>query len=124
MKKKLIISINPEHVNNIISGLKKYEFRTKIAKCDVDRLIIYETSPIKKIVGEVTVLQTLQMTPKELWKITKDEAGISKEYYDEYFKNRTVAYAYKLGDVEVYEKPLELADFGLKTPPQSFVYID
>lgn len=124
MKKKLIISINPEHVNSIINGIKKYEFRTKIAKYDVEKLIIYETSPTKKIVAEATVLQTLQMAPKELWKITKNESGITKEFYDGYFKNRTIAYAYKLGEIKVYDKPLNLSDFGLKNAPQSFVYID
>ena len=124
MKKKLIISINPEHVNSIINGIKKYEFRTKIAKYDVEKLIIYETSPTKKIVAEATVLQTLQMTPKELWKITKNESGITKKFYDGYFKNRTIAYAYKLGEIKVYDKPLDLSDFGLKNAPQSFVYID
>ena len=41
---KIVMSINPEHVNNIINGTKKYEYRTKAAKKDINRLIIYETS--------------------------------------------------------------------------------
>ena len=120
----IVIAIRPEFVKKIANGLKKYEFRTKIAKYDVEKIIIYETSPTKKIVGEATVLQTLQMTPKELWKITKNESGITKKFYDGYFKNRTIAYAYKLGEIKIYDKPFDLSDFGLKNAPQSFVYID
>ncbi len=40
--------MNPEYVKKIISGKKKYEYRTKVAKQDVDKIIIYETTPIKK----------------------------------------------------------------------------
>ena len=29
MKKKILISINPEHVQNIINGIKKYEYIEK-----------------------------------------------------------------------------------------------
>ena len=34
---KIVMSINPEHVNNIINGTKKYEYRTKAARKDIDR---------------------------------------------------------------------------------------
>lgn len=47
--RKIIISINPEHVDNIIIETKKYEYRTKVAKKDINKLIIYETMPIKKL---------------------------------------------------------------------------
>ena len=50
MKKKIIISINPEHVENIINGTKKYEYRTKAAKQDISSIIIYETKTKKKII--------------------------------------------------------------------------
>ncbi len=120
--KKIIVSVNPEHVNNIINGTKKYEYRTKTAKNDVNKLIIYETTPIKKVVAEAEIVEVLALEPNILWKKTKEFSGISKEFFDSYFKNREIAYAYKLGKIKVYEKPKELAEFGLKTAPQSFAY--
>ena len=42
---KILISINPKHVAKILSGEKKFEYRTKAAKKDVDSLIIYEKAP-------------------------------------------------------------------------------
>lgn len=123
MKKKILISINPEHVQNIISGVKKYEYRRVAAKQDISSIIIYETTPIKKIVAEAEIVEVLMLTPEQLWAQTKEESGITKEFFDKYFDGREVAYAYKLGEIKVYEQPKTLLDFGIKAAPQSFVYV-
>lgn len=123
MKRNIVISINPEHVENIIKGNKKYEYRTRAAKQDVGKIIIYETVPVKKIVAEVEIIEVLEMPKNLLWEYTKEYSGISKEFYDAYFNDRKIAYAYKLGKVKVYRKPKELIDFGLKTAPQSYAYV-
>lgn len=120
--KKIIISINPEHVNNIINGTKKYEYRTKAAKKNVNKLIIYETMPVKKVVAEAEIVEVLALEPNALWEETKDYSGITKKFFDGYFKNRKVAYAYKLGKINVYDEPKSLNEFGLRTAPQSFAY--
>ncbi len=120
--KKIIISINPEHVNNIINGTKKYEYRTKAAKKDVNKLIIYETMPVKKVVAEAEIVEVLALEPNALWEETKDYSGITKKFFDEYFENRKVAYAYKLGKIKVYDEPKSLNEFGLRAAPQSFAY--
>ena len=52
---KILISINPEHVEKIIAGIKRYEFRTKVAKRDIDAIIIYCTYPTKKVLAEVKI---------------------------------------------------------------------
>ena len=119
---KIIVSINPRHVNNIINGSKRYEYRTRIASKDVNKLLIYETAPIKMVVAEADVIEVLSLDPKTLWEQTKDYSGLSKEFFYEYFKNRSVAYAYKLGKVKVYDEPKSLIEFGLRAAPQSFAY--
>ena len=123
MKKKILISINPEHVQNIINGTKKYEYRKIAAKQDISSIIIYETTPIKRIVAEAEIAEVLMLPPEELWKVTKDASGISKNFFDAYFKDRQIAYAYKLGEIKVFETPKTLLDYGVKAAPQSFVYI-
>lgn len=122
--RNIVLSIKPEYVENIISGTKKYEYRTKAAKGDINKIIIYETVPVKKIIGEAEIVKILKMPPNELWELSKNESGTSKEFFDSYFKNREFAYAYKLGKIKVYKTPKTLDDFGLKYPPQSFAYID
>ena len=123
MKRKILISINPEHVQNIINGTKKYEYRKIAAKQDVSSILIYETTPVKRIVAEAEILEVLMCSPSELWDKTKEKSGISKDFFDEYFKDKEIAYAYKLGKIKVYKQPKTLCDYGIKAAPQSFVYV-
>lgn len=123
MKRKIVISINPEHVDNILKGIKKYEYRKIAAKHDISAIVIYETTPVKRIVAEAEIAEVLMLPPEELWSTTKDASGISKKFFDEYFAGREIAYAYRLGKVKVFETPKYLADYGIKSAPQSFVYI-
>lgn len=123
MKSKILISINPVHANNILNGTKKYEYRRKTAKTKISTIIIYETSPIKRIVGEAEVEDVLKFTPNTLWEKTKEESGISKDFFDDYFENVETACAYKLGKVTMYDEPKSLEDYGIKSAPQSFIYI-
>ena len=121
--KKILISINPEYVQKILSGEKKFEYRTRVAKQQVDTLIIYATKPIMKVVAEVEILGVIATSPEELWNQTKNQSGITKSFFDDYFKDKQVAYAYKLGEVKVYKRPKSLLDFGLRMAPQSFAYV-
>ena len=121
--KSIIISINPIHVNSIINGTKRYEYRRRIAKTKITTIIINETSPIKRIVGEAEVEDVLKYTPNTLWEKTKEGSGISKDFFDDYFENAEVAYAYKLGKVTLYDEPRNLEYYGIKSAPQSFIYI-
>lgn len=77
-----------------------------------------------KVVAEVEILGVIATSPEELWNQTKNQSGITKSFFDEYFKDKQVAYAYKLGTVKVYEKPKSLLDFGLRMAPQSFAYVN
>lgn len=120
---KILISINPQHVEKIIDGDKVFEFRRRIAKQNVTSMLIYETSPIAKVVAEVEVKGVLCAAPNDLWEQTRYGAGIDKNFFDEYFMGRSVAYAYSLGKVTLFEQPKELSDFGVKAAPQSYIYI-
>lgn len=120
---KILLSIKPEYVEKILSGEKKFEFRTRVAKRKVDKIVIYSTRPVMKVLGEVDVVSVISGKPTTLWEKTEEFAGIDEEYFDDYFYNRDLAHAYKLGEVRIYQEPKKLMDFGCKTAPQSFVYI-
>ncbi len=121
--KKIILSINPQYVEKIISGIKKFEYRTRVAKNDIKSIIVYCTFPTRKIVAEVKIKSILADSPENLWERTKEYSGINKDFFDKYFSGHKIAYAYELGEVIKYVKPKELADFGCKYAPQSFVYV-
>ena len=121
----ILISIKPEYVEKILNGSKKYEYRkVKPRRTDISKLIIYSTSPVMRVVGEVEVLEIIEDTPKQLWSVTKHESGIKKSFYDSYYKSRKNACAFKLGKVVVYDKFLTLEEYGINFVPQSFFYLD
>ena len=121
---KILMSINPEHVNNILNGNKIYEYRKTKCKKKIDSIVIYSTAPVMKVIAEVEVKCIIECEPNAVWQKTKNGAGIEKSFYDEYYKNRSKAVAYCLGNIQLFEVQRSLSYYGIKTPPQSFIYLN
>lgn len=122
---KILLSINPEYVEEIFSGKKKYEFRRTIFKKQgIKSIIVYSTSPVKKIVGEFEIEEIIIDTPKKLWDLAPENTGISEEKFYKYFENKEKGYAIKIGKLIRYKTMKNLKDFSIKSAPQSFVYIN
>ena len=120
----ILLSINPEYVERIMCGEKKYEFRKNLCRKKVDKIIIYSTSPVMKVVGEAEVEEVLVDEPRKIWEITKKHSGINQDFFYEYYDGRTQAVAYKLNNIVEYAKPKVLADYGVNVAPQSFCYLN
>ena len=120
----ILISINSQHVENIFNGTKRYEYRKIKGKREINKMLIYSTYPIKKVVGEAQIEKVLEGSPEEIWEKTKQYSGVKEIFYNEYFKGKTKAIAYKLKNVKRYDTPKELSMYGVKSAPQSFVYVD
>lgn len=120
----ILLSINPTHVENILNGSKQYEFRKKACKRKVDKILIYSTTPIMKVVGEAEVEDILIDDPEKIWEKTKKTSGINKEFFDKYYIGRSLAVAYKLKNIIRYRKPRELSEYGIANAPQSFQYVE
>ena len=122
----VILSIRPNFCNVIFSGQKKYEYRKRVfTRSDVDKVYIYATKPICRIVGYFTIAAMIEDSPTEIWKITHKGGGISKEYFDDYFKHSETAYAIKIGQVVKLDNPIDpkevIKDFHA---PQNFMYVN
>ena len=120
---KMLLSINPEHVDNILQGNKKVEFRKVKCKTDVEQIVIYSTAPVMQVVAEAMIEEVITGDVLEVWHLTKAFAGISYNFYRSYYKGKKTAVAYKLCEVTPYSKPKSLSDFGISYPPQSFLYL-
>ena len=122
---KILFSINPEHVENILQGTKKVEYRKiRCRRDDIDTVLIYSTSPVKRVVAQAKLLGILEDKPDSIWRETKLVSGITHEFFEKYFAHRDTAVAYELGGVEEFPIPKMLREFGIGAAPQSFVYID
>lgn len=122
--KAILLSIKPEYSERILAGTKKYEYRKRLARVDSPILLIYSTSPIMKVVAKVEICGTVSAAPSALWEKTKQNAGITRKKYREYFRGCKLAYAYKLGNVEVFDPPRNLLEYNITSAPQSFAYVD
>lgn len=85
---QMLLSINPEHVENILSGVKKIEFRKVRCKSDVNKIIIYATAPQKMVVGEAEIEEIIEDDINKVWAQTKLLAGISYSFFRSYYKGK------------------------------------
>ena len=120
---RVLLSINPEYAEKIFSGEKEFEFRKNRCKSDADKMVIYCTAPVMKVIGEADIVEIIEGTPSVVWKKTKNKSGVTKDFYDSYYAGRTKSVAYKLANIKKYKKPKTLKSFGLVAAPQSFVYL-
>ncbi|HJI94491.1 MAG TPA: hypothetical protein OIM53_07120 [Sutterellaceae bacterium] len=120
----ILLPVKPAFANRLLNGTKKYEYRKRMPKQCVQQILIYSTFPEMKVVGIAEVVDKLEATPTNLWKRTKQHAGISQEKYREYFKGCRLAYAFKIGNVWPLETALKLTDLDINFAPQSFIYLE
>lgn len=116
----VILSIKPEYVAEIKARRKRFEFRKTIFKQPVEKVYIYSSSPVSKVVGEFEPVDVITGTPGDVWKQTGKYAGITKDFYDEYFGGKQTAYAIVIQNIKFYDQPKDLPFHA----PQSFRYIE
>lgn len=120
-----IISIKPRHVENILSGNKTVELRTRSINLPIgSRLWIYTTLPVGKVKLSTEIDFIELLSPKEIWKKHGQSIYIPKKEFEEYTKGRELVAAIGLKNVKLLDR-----DICLKTmrkyeknfqPPQFF----
>ena len=121
----VLLSIKPKFVDAIIRGNKKYEFRKSIFKDkNINKVYMYSTSPIKKVLGSFTVGEIKEGNPFTLWSEFNEFSGVDANEFFLYFKNREKGFAIEIRNVEQFIEPIDPRNVipGF-TPPQSFHYI-
>ncbi len=117
--------IKPIYAEKIIKGEKKFEFRRKKINQELVYIIIYSTSPIKKIVAISAVKRVSGASLGKTWLTTRDYAGITKREFQEYFQGKEIAWSIELKNVVPLRR--EVAVSKIKRffhIPQSFRYVD
>lgn len=121
---KVLLSIKPEYVEKIFSGIKKYEYRRNIFKNkEIETIVIYSTFPVKRIVGEFKIKNIVKDLPEKLWELAPENTGIDKEKFMRYFYDKKEGYAIEIGKIKRYKTPKSLEELSIKKAPQSFLYL-
>ena len=126
MKRTVLMSIKPKYVEEILKGTKHFEFRRVLFKHgEVDRIIIYASSPVKKVVAEFNIAGIITDSPEFLWERCKKYSGIDRESFMRYFSDKQKGFSIVIKDLTVYKRPIDpyerLENFR---PPQSYMYLD
>ena len=120
------MSIKPQFVEKIRRGEKKFEFRRILPKRqDIDRIVVYASKPVGKVVGEIAIADYLTYPVNEMWERTKEQSGLAREEFFGYFHGKENAHAIAIESYRDYEQPIPL-DVLLpgKVPPQSYCYLN
>ena len=105
--KTIILSIHPNHIEKILSGDKRYEYRKRIPQ-DINYIIVYATAPTKKVVAIIEIDMVIKDTPQNIWDVTQSESGVSYEFFMNYFNGVSTAYAIKFRNIYRLSTPIDI----------------
>lgn len=123
----VLLSIKPEYVEKIQKGIKRYEFRKLRFRPikDSEKVFIYSSSPVKRIIGSFRIEEVVEDHPAKLWEQFKEKAGIGEKEFFKYFENEENGLAISIEKLEVFKKPVDPKKIEENfVPPQAFKYID
>ena len=119
------MAIQPRYAQAILRGDKHVEFRKRRLAYDIDRVLIYETAPTKRVVGMFTVGESVSQSPASLWRKFRRVGGISLTDFNSYFRGHVLGVGLTVVRVERFRRPVALDELGPSpSVPQSFAYLD
>lgn len=122
----VLISIHPNHVNNIVSGDKNLEFRRIWPARAVDTLVVYATHPEQRLAAVVQVSGVLRASKTALWQAAVSEGGgLTRKALFDYLNGKALGVAIRLGSrVDLGPSVHAKKVFGTSfRAPQSFRYL-
>jgi len=116
--------IQPQYVAAIVAGHKRVEFRRRRFACPVTNVVVYATSPIKKVVAHFRVGHVTEATPHELWQRFRSVAGIDEQAFWDYYHGAARGVAIGIDQLVVLDRPVSLTSVSRSlSVPQSFCYL-
>lgn len=118
------MAIHPVYADAILNGAKHVEFRKRKLADDIKTVIIYATSPVRRVVGEFSIRETVVDDPETIWRRFGKVGVIDRDAYGAYYANSESAVAFVVDQAKRYEMPQSLNELkSAPAVPQSFSYI-
>lgn len=118
-----LLSIRPKWIDLIASGSKTVELRKSFPDYS-GRAWVYSCSPVKRIVGWMEVDHVEHLPVEDLWERLGSFSCVPKDMFDNYYSKSHGGVGLVLNTWHWLPEPVELKDIGLKSPPQSWRWID
>lgn len=119
----ILLAIKPKYIEKILAKEKFYEFRKVLPKNNFEKVYVYASSPISKVVGEFTVETIISDDKNNVWWWCKDFSGLTEEQFFNYFSNKNIANAIAIKNYIQYNKYIDVKNLNIKVP-QNFCYLN
>jgi len=121
----VFLPIKPRYMEPIMGGTKTVEYRRRPPQQPVSLVVLYSSSPVKRVVGIAEVIEVCCGRKEAIWASTFRQGGITRKEYDEYFYGRDMGCVLKLGKILKLITPLNPSTIkrGFLVP-QSYSYVD
>lgn len=128
---KILISIKPMYMENIMLGKKTIELRKRVGKFFLPKneIYMYSSTPVKALVAKAYIKKIDKMEITRLGNKKHEilqHACINEKEFDGYFSGVSFCYLIHLENINELKNPVPLKEmkrFGLY-PPQSFCYLN
>ncbi|EDN68745.1 conserved hypothetical protein [Beggiatoa sp. PS] len=124
----LLLSVRPKYAEKIFEHTKTVELRRIRPKRikNGDLVLIYVSSPVKALVGTFRIDQIVEKPLKNLWHLVRNQAGVTRKEFDDYYKGVSVGVGifFKVQDVIKLSEPITYDRLKQQNfhPPQGFRY--
>ena len=125
----ILISLDLEHSENLIAGIKTVELRRRrLSIRKGSRVWIYTKKPRASVNAVGLVLAVHAGSADVLWRKFSTRLAISREHFDRYLLGATEGCAIEFSEVNLLQEPIQLSDLRRQVerfqPPQFFKNLD
>ncbi|RKZ73528.1 MAG: hypothetical protein DRQ57_14045 [Gammaproteobacteria bacterium] len=128
MSSNILLSVRPKYADKIFERTKTVELRRIRPKLleEGDLVLLYVSSPVQALTGAFKVDKIIEKPLKDLWRMVRKKAGITRQEFDNYYDGVSVGVGifFKVQDVQQLDKPisLDILKEQFFHPPQGFRY--
>jgi len=128
MSSNVLLSVRPKYADKIFERTKTVELRRIRPKLleEGDLVLLYVSSPVQALTGAFKVDKIIEKPLKDLWRMVRKKAGITRQEFDNYYDGVSVGVGifFKVQDVQQLDKPisLDILKEQFFHPPQGFRY--
>jgi predicted transcriptional regulator len=123
-----LLSVRPRFAEALLNGSKTVEIRRRKAHiADGAICLVYASSPVRALVGAVSVRATDTDLPEALWGRWGAYTGLQRDEYDDYLKDSVKACAIVVSDAVSFPRPVNLSELRRRhrnfVTPQSYRFL-
>lgn len=124
-KQSYLISIRKNYCDLIFGGSKRFELRNKfLIRSQNSRFFVYETQPLKKIIGYFDSIRIVFDDKFTLWDEFGSDFGLDKGQYFEYSKYEKINII-EISNFKKFDQPIDPYKFVDNFhPPQNYFLIN